>query len=238
MPITTIESSSERKSIDVTITPSATGVSAAGSVRWFDTLYQIPDIAIPCVYDDDETYRVVLASAPPRLLLVGGSAQVPDEVCYLARWAFTAPTDTCESVSIEVPRRVLVDRPPTVVETAVMEPYEVEQENAAGETVTVTRLRHAVDAETGALKYRREVIPAQPLPEPARVTVSPTPVLTIDTPERSHTRKVRRRIRDLTRQAKTLRDSGTTYAAMTAAQRQIIGELVALTGQPVPLAVP
>lgn len=46
------------------------------------------------------------------------------------------------------------------------------------------------------------------------------------------------RIRDLRQQARTLKQAGTTYSAMTAGQRQIINELVALLSDSVPLAVP
>lgn len=78
-------------------------------------------------------------------------------------------------------------------------------------------------------------------PLPTVHAVSPTPVLPDASPtgERAMSRRKRARVRDLRQQARTLRDAGTTYAAMTAAQRQIIGELVALdpTGE-VPMAVP
>lgn len=194
MPIQTNEYTSERKSIDVTVTPSATGVSIAGTVRWFDTLYTIPPTTIPCVYVDDETYRVVLASSPPRPVLVESGTTIPDEVCYLARWTFAAPTDTCATVAIEVPKRTLVPRI-----------------GDDGQPVT--------------------------LPAPTPVTVSTTPVLPAASVEKARGRKRAKRIRVLTQQARDLRGAGTTYGAMTAAQRQAIGELVALLAD-VPMELP
>lgn len=200
MLISINESDSTRKSIDVTVTPSATGVSVSGSVRWFDVLYTIPSITIPCVYSDDATYRVALCSTPPRLVLVEDDASPIDEVCYLARWQFAKATDTCASVTIEVPKRVLV-------------------------------IPEVLDDEGNPL-------PPAPLPTPTVRAVSSMPVLPAASTDRTESRKLRRRIRDLRQQAKALKDAGTTYAAMTAAQRLVINELVALTGEAAPLAVP
>lgn len=194
MAISIVESTSERKSIDVTATPSAAGVSVSGFVRWFDTLYTIPPTAIPCVYVDDESYRVVLASSPPRLVLVEGGTTIADEVCYLARWAFAAPTDTCATVAIEVPKRNLVPR--------------------IGDD-------------------QQPVV----LPTPTPVAVSSTPVLPVADPERTRGRKRRRRIKALTEECRLLREAGTTFANMTAAEKAKVNELVALLAD-VPLAVP
>lgn len=200
MPIQIEASDSTRKSIDVTVTPSATGIAVAGSVRWFDVLYTIPPVTIPCIYTDDATHRVALCASPPRLVLVEDDAAPADEVCYLALWRFTSPTDTCASVTITVPSRVLV-------------------------------IPEVLDDEGNPL-------PPAPLPTPTVRAVSSTPVLPAASTDRTESRKLRRRIRDLRQQAKALKAAGTTYAAMTAAQRLVINELVALTGEAAPLAVP
>jgi hypothetical protein len=77
------------------------------------------------------------------------------------------------------------------------------------------------------------------IPAPPTVfAVSATPVLPTVNAARTASRKLKQRIRDLRQQARDLKQAGTTYSAMTAAQRQIIQELVALTGEPAPLAVP
>ena len=121
---------------------------------------------------------------------------IADEVCYLARWAFSAPTDTCATVTIEVPHRTLVPRI-----------------GDDGQPI--------------------------PLPPPTVHAVSGTVALPAQTAEKTRDRKVRKRVRELRQSARDMKQAGTTYAAMTAAQRQIIGELVALdpTGE-VPMAVP
>lgn len=245
MPIITNESDSTRKSIDVTVTPSATGVSVAGSVCWFDVLYTIPPVTIPCIYTDDAAYRIALCSTPPRLVLVEDDATPADEVCYLARWAFAKPADTCASVTIEVPKRVLVDRPPTVRDTPIMESYENPLLDEKDEPVldekgmprTVTRQRQAVDAKTGEPRIDREIIPADPLPEPIVVQVSSTPVLPVLDAEETRGRKRRKRIKALIDDCRSMRDAGTTYGAMTAAEKAKVNELVALTLD-IPMAVP
>ena len=78
-----------------------------------------------------------------------------------------------------------------------------------------------------------------PLPPPTVHAVSATVVMPAQTAGRTRERKLRQRIRTLRQQARDMKQASTTYAAMTAAQRQIIGELVALdpTGE-VPMAVP
>lgn len=190
MPIHLEESDSTRKSINVTVVPSAAGVTVSGSVRWFDELFTIPTVVIPCVYSDDATYRVALCTSMsgPALVLVEDDALPSDytELCYLARWRFTAASDTCASVDVHVPRRTLV--------------------------------------------------PVEELPEPSVRPVSATPVLPQSTPERTVSRARRRRIRELTVQARALREAGTTFTAMSAAQKAIINELVALLAE-VPLSV-
>lgn len=206
--INTEQSDSTRKSIDVTVTPSATGVSVSGSVRWFDVLYTIPSVTIPCVYSDDATYRVALCrhESGPALVLVEDDA-VPagyEEICSPIRWRFTQASDTCASVDIHVVRRVLVPMPSTFAEV------------------------DGVLVET----------PAPPLPDPTVFQVSTTPVLPAATAERTAGRKVRRRIRDLRQQLRALKDAGTTVTAMTAAQRALVVEYVGLTAEPAPLAVP
>lgn len=193
MLISINESDSTRKSIDVTVTPSATGVSVSGSVRWFDVLYTIPSVTIPCVYVNDAAYRVALCSTPPRLVLVEDDATPVDEVCYLARWMFEKATDTCASVTIEVPKRVLVPM-------------------------------HDDDGQVIAL------------PTPTSVAVSAVLASVLDA-EETRGRKRRKRIKALIDDCKVLRDAGTTYGAMTAAEKAKVNELVALLTD-VPLAVP
>lgn len=80
--------------------------------------------------------------------------------------------------------------------------------------------------------------PENPLPEPVGHNVSTTPVLPVASPERTEGRKVRRRIRELRVALVALKDAGTTVTAMTAAQRNMVVEYVALTGGPAPIAVP
>ena len=245
MPISTSESTSTRKSIDVAVVPSATGLTVSGVVRWFGARYDIASTVIPLVYSDNATYRVALCSSPTRLVLVEDDGAPADEICYLARWAFAKPTDTCASVTIEVPRRVLVDRPPTVRDTPIMESYENPLLDEKDEPVldekgmprTVTRQRQAVDAKTGEPRIDREIIPADPLPEPIVVQVSSTPVLPVLDAEETRGRKRRKRIKALIDDCRSMRDAGTTYGAMTAAEKAKVNELVALTLD-IPMAVP
>lgn len=190
MPIQYEDSTATRKSIDVAVVPSSTGVTVSGAVRFFDDLYQIPATVVPCVYSDDAAYRVALCkhASGPAIVLVEDDA-VPagyEQIVYLARWAFTSNADTCASVVVHVPRKTLTGDAP--------------------QSPTV----HAV---------------------------SSTPVLPVQTPEKTRGRKRQRRIRQLTRDARALRDAGTTYSAMTAGQRQTINELCALLLD-VPLEIP
>lgn len=190
MPISIDESTSTRKSIDLAVVPSATGLTVSGSVRWFAERFDIAPTVIPCTYVEDQSYRVALCRSVggPVLALVDedGIPAGYEEVCSPIRFRFATPTDTCATVAIEVTKRTLV-----------------------GE-----------------------------LPEPSIVVVSTTPVLPADDAGKVAGRKVRARIRDLTQQARALKQAGTTYSAMSAAQRQIINELVALLSDSVPLAVP
>ena len=194
MPIQINESESTRKSIAVSIVASATGLTVAGVVRWFDDEFAIPSTVIPCVYVDDAAYRVALCSTPPRLVLVEDDATPVDEVCYLARWMFEKATDTCASVTIEVPRRVLVPM-------------------------------HDDDGQVIAL------------PTTTSVAVSATPTLPVLDAEKARGRKRRKRIKSLTDDCRTMRDAGTTYGAMTAAEKAKVNELVAFT-LGIPMAVP
>jgi hypothetical protein len=185
------ESESTRKSIDLTVVPSATGVTISGSIRWFDDLFNVNTV-VPCVYSDDAAHRVALCrhASGPALVLVEDDA-VPagyTEVCSPIRWRFTQASDTCASVDVFVVKRTFI-----------------------------------VDAEN-------------PQPAPTVRLVSATPVLPQSTPERTLGRARRRRIRELTAQARTMRDGGVTFTAMTAGQKAVINELVALLAD-VPLAV-
>jgi len=200
MPIQYEDSTSTRKAIDVTVVPSSAGVTVSGQVQWFDDLYQIPATIVPCVYSDDAAYRVALCrhASGPAIVLVEDDA-VPsgyEQIVYLARWRLASASDTCATVTIDVPHRTLVPRI-----------------GDDGQPI--------------------------PLPPPTVHAVSATVVLPAQTAEKTRDRKVRKRVRELRQSARDMKQAGTTYAAMTAAQRQIIGELVALdpTGE-VPMAVP
>jgi len=200
MPIQYEDSTSTRKAIDVTVVPSSAGVTVSGQVQWFDDLYQIPATIVPCVYSDDAAYRVALCrhASGPAIVLVEDDA-VPsgyEQIVYLARWRLASASDTCATVTIDVPHRTLVPRI-----------------GDDGQPI--------------------------PLPPPTVHAVSATVVMPAQTAEKTRDRKVRKRVRELRQSARDMKQAGTTYAAMTAAQRQIIGELVALdpTGE-VPMAVP
>ncbi len=200
MPIQYEDSTSTRKAIDVTVVPSSAGVTVSGQVQWFDDLYQIPATIVPCVYSDDAAYRVALCrhASGPAIVLVEDDA-VPsgyEQIVYLARWRLASASDTCATVTIEVPHRTLVPRI-----------------GDDGQPI--------------------------PLPPPTVHAVLATVVLPAQTAEKTRDRKVRKRVRELRQSARDMKQAGTTYAAMTAAQRQIIGELVALdpTGE-VPMEIP
>lgn len=200
MPIQYEDSTSTRKAIDVTVVPSSAGVTVSGQVQWFDDLYQIPATIVPCVYSDDAAYRVALCrhASGPAIVLVEDDA-VPsgyEQIVYLARWRLASASDTCATVTIEVPHRTLVPRI-----------------GDDGQPI--------------------------PLPPPTVHAVSATVALPAQTAERTRDLKVRKRVRELRQSARDMKQAGTTYAAMTAAQRQIIGELVALdpTGE-VPMEIP
>lgn len=200
MPIQYEDSTSTRKAIDVTVVPSSAGVTVSGQVQWFDDLYQIPATIVPCVYSDDAAYRVALCrhASGPAIVLVEDDA-VPsgyEQIVYLARWRLASASDTCATVTIEVPHRTLVPRI-----------------GDDGQPI--------------------------PLPPPTVHAVSATVVMPAQTAEKTRDRKVRKRVRELRQSARDMKQAGTTYAAMTAAQRQIIGELVALdpTGE-VPMEIP
>lgn len=190
MPISTTESASSRKSIDLTIVPSGTGITVSGSIRWFAERFDIAPTVIPCTYVEDQAYRVALCRGVFGLVLVladeDGIPSGYEEICSPIRFRFTSPSDTCATVAIDVTRRTLV-----------------------GE-----------------------------LPAPSIVAVSTTPVLPDSGANKVAGRARRARIRDLTQQARALKQAGTTYSAMTAAQRQVIQELSALLIDSVPLAVP
>lgn len=197
--ISTTESTSTRKSIDLTVTPSATGLTVSGGVRWFDESFTIPATVIPCTYVEDQAYRVVLCrSVGGPVLVLADEDGIPsgyDEVCSPIRWRFTQASDTCATVAIEVVKRTLVPE---------------------------------LDSEGNPIA----------LPPPTSFTVSTTPVLPTVGANKTASRAFRARVRDLRQQLRTLKQAGTTYSAMTAAQRQLVQEYCALTGEPAPLAVP
>jgi hypothetical protein len=253
MPIRINASESVRKSIDLTVVPSATGVTISGSIRWFDDLFNI-NVVVPCVYSDDAAYRVALCrhASGPALVLVEDDV-VPagyEEVCYLARWRFTQASDTCASVDIHVPRRVLVPMPTQYRDEPVYEMQMVTRTLPVGTTTPggafIPTLGDDGEPLTEEVEVERQVqvgintieIPPEPLPEPTVHQVSATPVLPQASAERTESRKVRRRVRDLRQQLRALKDLGTTYSAMTPANRLLVHEYCALTGDAAPLAVP
>lgn len=190
MPTNVAESTSPVKSIDLAVVPSASGLTVSGVVRWFAESFTIAPTVIPCIYTEDQAYRVALCrSVGGPVLVLADEDGIPsgyEEVCSPIRFRFTSPTDTCATVAIDVTKRTLV-----------------------GE-----------------------------LPAPSIVAVSTTPVLPDSGAGKVAGRARRARIRDLTQQARTLKQAGTTYSAMSAAQRQVIQELSALLIDGVPLAVP
>lgn len=192
------ESTSTRKSIDLTVVPSASGITVSGPARWFNEAFTIPSVFIPCVYVEDQAYRVALCrSVGGPVLVLADEDGLPagyEEICSPIRWAFKAPADTCESVTIEVVKRTLVP---------------------------------ALDESGNPIM----------LPDPTVFQVSGVPVVPVVDASKTAGRKRRARIRDLRQQARDLKQQGITYSAMTAAQRNIINELVALLAE-VPLAVP
>lgn len=117
MPIRLHESTSTRKSINITVTPSASGVTISGSVRWFDDAYTIPAVVIPCTFTDVSRYRVALCSSPPRIVLIENGGTVADEVCSPVHWAFSGPSDTCATVDIHVTKRVYEPEEPQTAPT-------------------------------------------------------------------------------------------------------------------------
>jgi hypothetical protein len=155
MPIQYEDSTSTRKSIDVAVVPSSTGVTVSGTVRFFDDLYQIPSTVVPCVYSDDATYRVALCrhASGPAIVLVEDDV-VPagyEQIVYLARWAFAANTDTCASVTVHVPRKALA---PTLGEDGQPVPLPTPTVHA----VSSTPVLPVQDAEKVAGRKRRKRI--------------------------------------------------------------------------------
>ena len=112
--------------------------------------------------------------------------------------------------------------------------------NAMGETVAVVDGALGTFAQLAAhFDVDVSEITSRLTPPPTVHAVSAKVALPAQTAERTRDRKVRKRVRELRQSARDMKQAGTTYAAMTAAQRQIIGELVALdpTGE-VPMEIP
>lgn len=243
MPIQYEDSTSTRKAIDVTVVPSSAGVTVSGQVQWFDDLYQIPATIVPCVYSDDAAYRVALCrhASGPAIVLVEDDA-VPsgyEQIVYLARWRLASASDTCATVTIEVPHRTLVQRPPTITDVPIMGLVPKPVLDADGNPELDENGEPIVRMVERQIGTEQVTTPALPLPPPTVHAVSATIVLPTQTAEKTRDRKVRKRVRELRQSARDMKQAGTTYAAMTAAQRQIIGELVALdpTGE-VPMEIP
>jgi hypothetical protein len=253
MPIQTEASDSTRKSIHLTVAPAADGLTLSGSIRWFDDWYEIPIVRIACVYTDDASYRVALCrhASGPALVLIEDDA-IPagyEEICSPIRWRFTQASDTCESVNIHVTRRVLVPMPTQHRDEPVYEMRMVPIVRPVGAEIDgqfVQAVGEDGELLTTTVEVERQVqvgtrrieIPPEPLPEPTVHQVSATPVLPQATAERTESRKVRRRIRQLRQECRALKDAGKTYADMLAGEKAKVVELALLTGEPVPMAVP
>lgn len=223
------------------IAASAAGLTiAAHSVLFNGARYDVPAMEIPCVYADDAAYRVALCKGPdgPVIVLIEDDALPPghEQIIYLARWRFASNTDTCASVAIECPRRVLVPRPPQVGTRDVMGTVSIPVV-LDGEPVPDDKGNPVMRDVQRVVRTETFEIPPEPLPEPAIIAVATTPVLPVASAEKTRGRKRAKRIKQLTQQARDMRAAGTTYGAMTAAQRQAIGELVALLAD-VPMELP
>lgn len=254
MPIQHEQSDSTRKSINLTVAPSATGVTISGPVRWFDDEYQTPSVFVPCVYSDDAAYRVALCrhASGPALVLIEDDA-VPagyTEVCSPIRWRFTQASDTCASVDIHVTRRTLVPMPTQYRDEPVYEMRMVPITRQVGTTTPggafIPTLGEDGEPLTETVEVERQVqvgtqmieIPPDPLPEPTVHQVSATPVLPQASAERTESRKVRRRIRTLRQECRTMKEAGLTFTNMSAGEKAKVNELVALLTGDVPLAIP
>jgi hypothetical protein len=264
MAVVLEQSDSDRKSIDLTVTASALGVTVVGSARLSDNEFRIPSVFVPCVYSDDASYRVALCrhASGPVLVLVEDELPRPNgtppsaapsgygEVCDFIRWEFKAASDTCASVDIHVVRRVLVPMPTQYRDEPVYEMQMVPITRQVGTTTPggafIPTLGEDGEPLTEEVEVERQVqvgintieIPPEPLPEPTVHQVSAMPVLPQATAERTESRKVRRQIRTLRDDCRTMKAAGLTYTNMSAAQKAKVQELVALTGEPAPLAVP
>ena len=244
MPISIVESTSPAKSWSPAITTSAAGVALpAHSILFAGTRYDVPAMSIPCVYVDDARYEVALCKTQTGAAIVlVEDDEVPagyERLIYLAKWRFAAPADTCATVTIEVPHRTLVPRPPTITDVPIMGLVPKPVLDEAGNPVLDENGEPVVQMVERQIGTEQVTTPAPPLPPPTVHAVSATVVMPAQTAEKTRDRKVRKRVRELRQSARDMKQAGTTYAAMTAAQRQIIGELVALdpTGE-VPMAVP
>ena len=245
MPISIQQNDSFAKSWAPEITASPAGISlAALPVRFGPDEYTVPAVTVPCVYDGEPTtYRLALCkhASGPALVLVEDDA-VPsgyEQIVYLARWRLASASDTCATVTIEVPHRTLVQRPPTITDVPIMGLVPKPVLDADGNPVLDENGEPVVQMVERQIGTEQVTTPAPSLPPPTVHAVSATVVMPAQTAERTRDRKVRKRVRELRQSARDMKQAGTTYAAMTAAQRQIIGELVALdpTGE-VPMAVP
>lgn len=245
MPISIQQTDSYAKSWAPEITASPTGISlAALPVRFGADEYTVPAVTVPCVYDGEPTtYRLALCkhAAGPALVLVEDDT-VPsgyEQIVYLARWRLASASDTCATVTIEVPHRTLVQRPPTITDVPIMGLVPKPVLDADGNPVLDENGEPVVQMVERQIGTEQVTTPAPSLPPPTVHAVSTTVVVPAQTAERTRDRKVRKRVRELRQSARDMKQAGTTYAAMTAAQRQIIGELVALdpTGE-VPMEIP
>lgn len=264
MPIRIEASESTSKSVELTVTPSALGVTVSGSVRLSNDEFRVPNVFVPCVYSDDASYRIALCrhASGPVLVLVEDELPLPngalpstpphgytEVVSAPIRWGFKASSDTCASVDIHVTRRVLVPEPTQYRDEPVYEmrmvpivrPVGKEVDGqfvqAVGEDGELLTTTVEVERQVQVGTRRIEILP-EPLPEPTVHQVSATPVLPSASPEKTESRKVRRRIRTLREECRAMKAAGKTYSDMLAGEKAKVHELIALTGEPVPMAVP
>ena len=171
-----------------TVTPTPAGLAVdVGDLRLGNSLghdlYRIATpLAVPCAEPGVYELALVRSESGTAYALIrdGRLPKGFEQVVYLARWTLR-DGETCADVAIEVTRRVLVDRPPTVIDTPVMETYEKPVLDEAGQPrlddegnpITVPRERVKLD-EAGEPVVTRTIVPADPLPEPTVHTVSPT----------------------------------------------------------------
>lgn len=182
MPISINEQEHTTYSWSPTVTPTTAGLAVdVGDVRKGNAnghdLYRLAKpLAVPCTEPGSYELALVRSESGAAYALIRDN-RLPEgysRVVYLARWTLHEG-ETCADVAIEVTRRVLVDRPPTVIDEPVMETWEkpTGEVDEKGDPITVPRERVKLD-EAGEPVVTRTIVPADPLPEPTVHVVSPT----------------------------------------------------------------